>query len=195
MRWRLIGRLKVLGSSRAMCNKNKTVMTNNGIRAAIQLEIRVLAGWEARESFNRAPCRSFARSLVRSHARLLAPNAHAHALRSTLARIRTCTHLDQWPADHPTRKTSRKTLAVRPTKIDRRCSSLVIRPDAKEPVDHSVLVSRRYSVQCLSHSVRAGRVSVFRNVRLRPPRGKGFCDLIFIILANFCQVIVIQISP
>jgi len=103
-----------------------TATTNNGI-PAIQLEIRVLAGWDARK------CCFSTHSLVRS----LAPDAHAYALRSTLARIRTCTHLDQWSADHPARKTSRKTLAVRPTKIDRQRSSLVIRSDVEEPVDHS----------------------------------------------------------
>lgn len=47
---------------------------------------------------------------ARARSSSLAPNAHALQSRlfvRSLARIRTCTHLDQWPADHPARKTSR----------------------------------------------------------------------------------------
>lgn len=59
-------------------------------------------------------------SLARTRSRVTIMLAHAG--------IRTCTHLDQWPADHPARKTSRETLVRRPTKIDRRGSrSLHIR--------------------------------------------------------------------
>lgn len=61
-----------------------------------------------------------------------------------------CTHLDQWPADHPARKTSRKTLARRPTKIDRRGSrSLHIR---RMPRNRSTTFGVRFA--WINHLVR-----------------------------------------
>jgi len=48
---------------------------------------------------------------TRSLARSLARSLHACDRARSHSHIRTCTHLDQWPADHPARKTSRKTIA------------------------------------------------------------------------------------
>lgn len=116
--------LKVIKSSEfSFATGNMMIKSTLEIPAAIQLKINNI-------------CARWMNASVLARIRSLAPNAHA--LRSCsfvrpLARIRTCTHLDQWSADHPARKT-RFERPVRDARDENRSAALYPRhrpPDVK----------------------------------------------------------------
>lgn len=57
------------------------------------------------------PCIYAMSAYMFSRTCFLVSRTFTHSRSRLLIRIRTCTHLDQWSANHPTRKTSRKIFA------------------------------------------------------------------------------------